>query len=204
MCLSSSAVTGGALAGRNFATRTVVPPRAGDWMSNWSISRRAPRSPAPMPLAERTLPESTACRSRSPGPLSPMTISKAFLGGASLIRNSARPPPAYSKALRASSETAVVIRVWSCRSKPRARRAACVRLRTSTMSGSRSSATSSSLAFMSQLASRPLPHRRGRAGGRGRSHPPPAPDGSPRGQDSCPAPSAPKDRRSGGSPAACR
>jgi hypothetical protein len=34
-------------------------------------------------------------------------------------KNSTLPPEAYSKALRASSETAVAMRTWSCRSKPR-------------------------------------------------------------------------------------
>ena len=52
-----------------------------------------------------------------PGPRSRTRITKAGAGPVS-TRNSTRPPPAYWNALRAISEVAVAIRVWSSGGKP--------------------------------------------------------------------------------------
>ena len=53
-----------------------------------------------------------------PGPSSRTTMARLWAGATPSTKNSVRPPCPYWKAFRAISETAVLMRVWSLRSKP--------------------------------------------------------------------------------------
>ncbi|MDP6113457.1 MAG: hypothetical protein QGG53_16490 [Planctomycetota bacterium] len=64
-----------------------------------------------MPRSELYWPLSTSVRFLIPGPLSETTIRNICGSFVPSNRNSMLPPPPYMKALRATSETAVAIRV---------------------------------------------------------------------------------------------
>ena len=166
-----------------FAMRTVVPRPASVSISNASINRRAPRMPSPRPVDERKTPASTASISGMPLPRSRTTISSCCASSPA-SQYSTRPPLAYSQAFLAISETAVVMRVWSCLSKPK-RLAICrVLWRTWTMSVSRSRPTISSRVFTASPASRSRQHRPCPGDGRERECRRSGSDGWSKGRDS--------------------
>ena len=103
--------------GRCFAIVTVAPLPGAVSISNRSISRRAPTIPRPSPVGETYSPSRIAWRFSMPGPRSQTRTTQAEAAACS-TRNSALPPPAYWKALRAISDVAVAIRVWSSGGNP--------------------------------------------------------------------------------------
>ncbi len=116
----AAAVTSGARRGRILPSRTVVPPPGLD--STCELVHQALRAQQADAHAGGRLVragEDRRADRRCPGPLSRDDDLEALRRGLPAIsRNSTWPPPAYSNALRAISETAVVMRVWSCASKP--------------------------------------------------------------------------------------
>jgi hypothetical protein len=117
---SAAASSSGARRENSLPTITVVPSPIDDVTSNRSTRRRAPAMPSPMPVCDRYRPERTASTSAIPGPRSLTRITRSCGARCPSTRNSTAPPRAYMKALRASSEMAVAMRVWSCPSKPTA------------------------------------------------------------------------------------
>ena len=170
IALSADAVISGARGGSTLPNRTVVPAPGLLSTRNSSIRRCAPSRPRPMPVADLCDPASTAGRLAIPAPLSRTLMTNVCGALLEISPNSTCPPPPYSNALRAISETAVVIRVWSCASKPISSARRRVRLRTSTISVSAPIEISSRRGFMSPPstpgASRPPRHHRARADGR--------------------------------------
>src|SRR5258705_10711162 len=90
--------------------------------------------PIPMPVEERYRPERIASRSRMPGPRSLTRTTRSWGARRPSTAISTLPPPAYMKALRAISDAAVAMRVWSWPSKPRRAAISRARWRTATTS----------------------------------------------------------------------
>jgi hypothetical protein len=82
-----------------------------------SINRFAAVKPSPAPVCDQKLGLNTAGKSAIPGPVSQIRIRKIW-GDSPSTMNSTLPPPAYLKALRAISETAVAMRVCAWESNP--------------------------------------------------------------------------------------
>ena len=119
----SAASSAGARRERQLADQSRSSPRRTTMsISNRSIRRRAPTMPSPMPVGDRYSPERIGVDVGDPRPAIAHADHEDLRRVLPSTRNSTAPPRAYMKALRAISETAVAMRVWSWPSKPSSRR----------------------------------------------------------------------------------
>src|SRR5258705_462143 len=115
--------------------------------------------PIPMPVEERYRPDRIASRSRMQGPGSLTRTIRSWGARRPSTAISTLPPPAYMKALRAISDTAVAMRVWSWPSKPRRAAISRARWRTATTSCSCRTKSETRGRLMSGSSGRTPDHR---------------------------------------------